>query len=428
MTYNINKIRKDFKILDKKVNGEKLIYFDSAATSLTPKPVINEIVNYYENYNANYSRGVATISNDVTLKIEQIRQKIANFFNIVEYKNIVFTKNTTESINIISNGLVSYLKPNDEILLTKQEHHANILPWIHLASQTKAIIKYIPLQENGSLDVDSYLKMLSNKTKIVSIAQIGSTLGYVNDVEKICKIVKQNSSAFVIVDGAQSAGHIKVDLSFKPDAFVCSAHKMLGPTGVGILYLSDSLDKVLKPLNYGGSMVNLASEFDFETKKIPYKYEAGTLNLSSIFGFGAAIDYINEIGIDNIDNHITNLTKYFYKKIKNVENICFYNDLSKSHGIVSFNIIKVHSHETSSDLDKIGIQTRAGSHCSQIYFATLKEDNSVRISFYIYNTYEEIDLLVKKIKVIINEWNITNKENLSHQELLQELKKLKQMR
>lgn len=425
---DINKIRSDFPILNNTINDEKIVYFDSAATSLTPKVVTNKIVEYYEKYNANYSRGVSTISNNLTIEIEKIRQDIADFFKVKDSKNVVFTKNSTESINIISNGLINYFKPGDEIVLTEQEHHANILPWINLAKKTGAIIKYIPIKKDGTLEIDCLKNLLNKNTKLVSINHISSTLGYVNDIKSITKKVRELTNAFVVIDGAQSAGHIDVDLSFEPDAFVCSAHKMLGPTGVGVLVIKDSFSNFVEPLNFGGQMVDVASKKDFSVKGLPFKYEAGTLNLAGIFGFGAAINYINALGINNIEKYLVDLTKYFNNKIKDVSGVKIFNDLNRSHGIISINLSTAHSHEVSSDLDKFGIQTRAGSHCSQIYFATQDQDNNVRISLYIYNTFEEIDLLVEKIKEITSKWNETIEKSDEQFNILEELKKLKQMR
>lgn len=426
MNFNVNELRKDFPILKKKINGKNLIYFDSGATSLTPKPVTDAILNYYENYNANYSRGVATISNNLTIKIENIRKKTANFIGVSDAKNIVFTKNTTESINIIANGLVNYLKPGDEIVISQQEHHANILPWIVLAQKTKAILKYIPISLDGTLQVEELEKLVTSKTKIFSLNQISSTLGYVNDIKQIAKKVKSLSNAFVVIDGAQSCGHINVKMTNDIDAFVFSAHKMFGPTGVGVLYINDLFTNIVEPLNFGGQMVDLANQQNFSIKGLPFKYEAGTLNLSGIFGFGAALDYLNKYGIDNISRYIDSLTKYFATKIKDLPNIFIFNDLSRSHGIISLNLAQVHSHESSSDLDKLGIQTRAGTHCSQIYFATQKQDNNVRISLYAYNTFEEIDFLVDSLQKIANKWASITSNEYDYQKILAELKKLKQ--
>ena len=425
MSFNIADIRKDFAILNEKVNDKNLVYLDSAATSLTPNQVIEEITNYYTKYNANYSRGVSTLSNSLTLKVEDIRTKIANFFNIEDSKNVVFTKNATESVNILANGLRNYLSEGDEILISEQEHHANIIPWINVANQTGAVVKYIPINEDGTLQVEQIPNLLSEKTKVFSLNHVSSTLGYENNIKEITKIVREKSNAFVIIDGAQSAGHLEVDLSFKPDGFVCSAHKMFGPTGIGMLYISDEMSKVVEPLTFGGSMVDVASKDTFSVKGLPFKYEAGTLNMAGIFGFGAAIDYINNIGINNIHDHIKSLMKHFNERVKELENIYFFNDLNKSNGVISININNAHSHESSSDLDKYGIETRAGSHCSQIYFGTQKEDNNLRISLYVYNTIEEIDFLIEKLKEISNNWNMSD-DDFNYDDFMKELNKLKQ--
>lgn len=427
MKFNVSTLRKDFPILNKKVNGHNLIYFDSGATSLTPKQVTDQILNYYENYNANYSRGVSTISNSLTIKIEEIREKVANFIGVENKNNIVYTKNTTESINIIANGLTSWLQPGDEIVISQQEHHANILPWIKLAQKTQAVLKYIPINCDGTLKVEEIEQIVNSKTKIFSLNHISSTLGYVNDIEQISKQVKELSDAFVIIDGAQSCGHIPVKLTNNIDAFVASAHKMFGPTGVGILYISDKFSNVVEPLNFGGQMVDIATEQEFNYKQLPFKYEAGTLNLAGIFGLGAAIDYINLWKIENIANHIDELTLYFCQRSKELNNIYFFNDLTKSHGIISLNINNVHSHESSSDLDKYGIQTRAGEHCSQIYFATQNTNNNVRISLYAYNTKEEIDYLIDSLKEIAKQWDLSTDDGFDYQQMLKQLKNLKQI-
>lgn len=426
---NSNLIRNDFKILQDKVNDNSLIYLDSAATSLTPNCVVEAIGEYYYHNNANYSRGVSTLSNNLTLKIEETRTKIAKYFGFKDSKNIVFTKNSTESINILANGLINVLKPGDEIVLSEQEHHANILPWINLANQSGAVLKYIPIDELGNLKVEEIPNIVTPKTKVFSLNQVSSTLGYLNDIESITKTVKEISNCFIVIDGAQSAGHVKTNFeNVNIDAFIFSAHKMLGPTGLGVLYISDHMANFVEPLLFGGQMVDVATKDEFKYKGLPFKYEAGTLNLAAIFGFSKSIDYINELGIENIESHIKDLTLYFYEQSKNIKNIKWFNDLTKSHGIVSFNIAKAHSHESSSDLDKFGIQTRAGSHCSQIYFANQSQDNNVRISFYVYNTKEEIDITINKIKTISKKWQDSLNDDFSQEEILKQLKMLKQSR
>jgi len=385
--------REDFEMLN-----NDIIYFDNGATTLKPKCVVKEIIDYYTKYTANSHRGDYDISAIVDEKYEGVRDKVKNFINAKRRDEIIYTKGTTESLNTIVFGFMNnYLQPGDEVLITKSEHASNILPWLEL-SKTKGIkVKFIPLNENHELTLYNTIKMINEKTKVISIAHVTNSIGDIRPLEDIGTICKAKD-ILLVVDAAQSIGHLKIDVQKYNISFLgFSAHKMLGPTGIGVLYgRYDLLDKII-PIEYGGGMNSFfESSGELEYKPLPDRLEAGTQNIAGVLGMGSAIDYLNEIGLDNIHKHELELKKYAIKELEKVPNIKIYNKESKS-GIVIFNIDKIFSQDTAVFLNHYNICVRAGNHCAKITKDELNVSNTARISFYLYNNKEEIDKLIKAL-------------------------------
>ena len=381
-------VKNDFKMLNKSI-----IYFDSAATSFKPNCVIESIVDYYTNYTANAHRGDYDISYEVDTKYEGVREKVRDFINADKVEEIVFTSGTTESLNMIVKGLFSnYLKDNDEVLLTKAEHASNVLPWFTINKDIK--IKYIEL-DNGLVTLDNVKKSITPNTKVISLAQITNVLGDERPIKEITKYAHEKG-ILVVMDAAQSAPHIKIDVKdLDIDFMGFSGHKMCGPTGIGVLYAKKELLEKLEPLKTGGGMNNdFESDKTYRYKEIPYRLEAGTPNIEGVIGLGSAIDYINSIGIDNIEKYVIDLRSYAIEKLNKLDNIKIYNKDIKSSTIV-FNVKGVHSQDTATYLNKHGICVRAGNHCAKILKEELGVTNTCRISLYFYNTKEDIDTLVK---------------------------------
>ncbi len=385
--------RDDFKILD----GE-LIYFDNCATTLKPNSVVDGIVEYYTKYSANAHRGDYDISLKVDKEYELVREKVKHFINCDSYNEVIFTSGTTDSINRIVFGYMkNHLKEGDEILLTKAEHASNILPWMKLCEEIGTKIKYIDL-DNHKLTVDSFKNSVTPNTKVVSIAHITNVLGDIRPVKEITKIAHDNN-ILVVIDGAQSVPHIKVDVKdLDIDFLAFSAHKMLGPTGVGVLYGKYNLLEEMEPISLGGGMnATFTSDGVCEYKSVPTRFEAGTPNIAGVIGLGKAIDYIEEIGIDNITEYEKELKKYFLDKTKDIDNLVIYNKDTES-GIIAFNLKDVFSQDTAIYLNHYKICVRAGNHCAKILKEDIDVNNTCRISFYIYNTKEEIDKLVEVLE------------------------------
>lgn len=395
---NIRDIRKDFPILDRKVNGSPLVYLDNAATSQTPRQVIDAIVDYYEGYNANIHRGVHTLSQEATDKYEQARVKIQKHFNIAKTYEIIFTSGTTHSINLVANGFSSILKKGDEILVSAMEHHSNIVPWQMLCERTGAILRVIPMNQEGELVMEEYNKLLSNKTKIVFCNHVSNALGTVNPIEEIIKKA-HNVGAAVLVDGAQSAPHIKADMQkLDVDFYTVSAHKMCGPTGVGILYGKEEWLNKLPPYQGGGEMI---AEVTFEKTTyadLPHKFEAGTPNICGGIAFGAALDYINAIGFEAIANYEHELLEYATRQLLTIDGLKIYGTAKNKTSVISFNIDEIHPYDIGLILDKLGIAVRTGHHCAQPIMDFYKIPGTVRASFAFYNTKEEVDILVEGVK------------------------------
>ncbi|GFZ89437.1 cysteine desulfurase [Aquaticitalea lipolytica] len=396
--FNVETIRKDFPILSRKVNGKPLVYFDNAATSQTPQQVIDVIVDYYSNYNANIHRGVHSLSQEATDKYEQARHKIQNHFNAKFAHEIIFTSGTTHGINLVANGFSSILKDGDEVIVSALEHHSNIVPWQMLCERTGAILKVIPMNQEGELVISEYDKLLSNKTKLVFVNHISNALGTINPIENI--ITKaHNVGAAVLIDGAQASPHIKADVQkLDVDFYVVSAHKMCGPTGVGILYGKEEWLNKLPPYQGGGEMI---AEVTFEKTTyatLPHKFEAGTPNICGGIAFGAALDYMNAIGFENIAKYEHELLEYGTQKLSEIEGLKIYGTAKHKTSVISFNLEGIHPYDVGTILDKMGIAVRTGHHCAQPIMDFYKIPGTVRASFAFYNTKQEIDALVEGVK------------------------------
>jgi len=397
MYFDIQVIRKDFPILSRKVNGYPLVYLDNAATSQKPQQVIDAIVDYYSNYNANIHRGVHSLSQEATDAYEAARHKIQNHFNAKEAFEIIFTAGTTHGINLVANGFASLLNKGDEIIVSALEHHSNIVPWQMLCEKTGAVLRVIPMNEEGELLMDKYAKLLSDKTKLVFVNHISNALGTINPIEEI--IEKAHSvGAAVLIDGAQSCSHIKPNLQeLNVDFYVASAHKMCGPTGVGMLYMKEEWGNKLPPYQGGGEMI---AEVSFEKTTyagLPHKFEAGTPNICGGIAFGVAIDYLNAIGFEAIETHENELLTYATKKLLEIEGLKIYGTGQKT-SVISFNIEGLHPYDIGTIVDKLGIAVRTGHHCAQPIMDFYKIPGTVRASFAFYNTLEEVDALVEAVK------------------------------
>ncbi|MDG1292367.1 MAG: cysteine desulfurase [Flavobacteriaceae bacterium] len=398
---DVQKIRKDFPILQREVNGQPLVYFDNAATSQTPVQVIDTIVDYYKKYNANIHRGVHSLSQEATDAYEGARKKIQKHFNAAQSHEIIFTSGTTHSINIVSNGYAELLKKGDQLMVSALEHHSNIVPWQMLCEKTGAELKVIPMNEDGVLIMEAFEKLLSDKTKLVFVNHVSNALGTVNPIKEI--IDKAHAvGAQVLIDGAQSAPHIQADVqALDVDYYVTSAHKLCGPTGVGMLYGKQSALKRLPPYQGGGEMI---AEVTFEKTTyadLPHKFEAGTPNIAGGIAFGAALDYINNIGMDQIAAYEEELLNYATDLLKKIPGLKIYGIAPQKTAVVSFNIEGIHPYDIGSILDKLGIAVRTGHHCAQPIMDYYQIPGTVRASFSFYNTFKEIDSMVEALKKAI---------------------------
>jgi len=395
---DVKKIRLDFPILNREVNGKPLVYFDNAATSQTPKQVIDVIVDYYSNYNANIHRGVHTLSQEATDAYEIARKKIQAHFNAANPYEVIFTSGTTHGINLIATGFTSFLKKGDEVIVSALEHHSNIVPWQMLCERTGATLKVIPMNEEGELVMDIYDELLSENTKLVFTNHISNALGTINPIETIIKKAHAVGAA-VLIDGAQACPHVKPDVqALNVDFYVASAHKMCGPTGMGILYGKEEWLKKLPPYQGGGEMIE---EVTFEKTTyagLPHKFEAGTPNICGGIAFGAAVDYMNAIGFDAIAAYENELLTYATKKLLEIEGLKIYGTSKNKTSVISFNIDGIHPYDIGTIVDKLGIAVRTGHHCAQPIMDYYKIPGTVRASFSFYNTKEEIDSLVEAVK------------------------------
>ena len=399
--FDVNDIRKDFPILSRTVNGHPLVYFDNAATSQTPNQVIDVIADYYRNYNANIHRGVHTLSQEATDAYEASRNTIKSHFNAAHAHEIIMTSGTTHSINIIASGYTQLLKKGDELIISAMEHHSNIVPWQMLCERTGAILKVIPMNYSGVLEMDIFMELLCEKTKLVFVNHVSNALGTVNPIEEII-MQAHNVGAKVLIDGAQATPHIKADVqALGVDFYVTSAHKLCGPTGVGMLYGKESLLNILPPYQGGGEMI---TEVRFEKTTyadLPHKFEAGTQNIAGGIAFGAALDYMNGIGFGTIASYEQELLVYGTDKLKGIEGVKIYGEAPQKTAVISFNVNEIHPYDIGSILDKFGIAVRTGHHCAQPIMDFYKIPGTIRASFSFYNTKEEIDLMIKALNSAI---------------------------
>jgi cysteine desulfurase/selenocysteine lyase len=396
--FDVTKIREDFPILKREVNGKPLVYLDNAATSQTPQQVIDVIVDYYSNYNANIHRGVHALSQEATDKYEQARIKIQKHFNAKHAHEIIYTSGTTHSINIVANGFSAFIKKGDEVLVSAMEHHSNIVPWQMLCERTGAVLKVIPMNQEGELLMDVYDTLLSDKTKLVFCNHISNALGTINPIEEI--ISKAHSvGAAVLIDGAQAAPHLVADMQgLDVDFYTVSAHKICGPTGVGMLYGKEEWLNKLPPYHGGGEMI---AEVTFEKTTyagLPHKFEAGTPNICGGIAFGAALDYMNAIGFKNIAGYEHELLEYATEELLKIDGLKIYGTAQQKTSVISFNINGVHPYDIGTILDKLGIAVRTGHHCAQPIMDFYKIPGTVRASFSFYNTKQEVDVLVAGVK------------------------------
>lgn len=392
-----NKIKNDFPIFD----SSDLIYLDNAATTQKPQSVISAVDAFYKETNANVHRAIYSIGNEATKRYEDSREKVSSFINAPSSKEVIFTSGATESLNLLAYSLVSTLEPGDEILLSEMEHHSNIVPWQIMAKKFNLIIRYLPIDEIGELDLSNSEDFFTKKTKIVSIAHVSNVLGTINPIKKLAAMA-HNVGAIFIADGAQGAPHTKVDVKeFDCDFYVFSGHKMLGPTGVGILWGKTKLLEEMDPFMGGGEMIEDVSFEESTWNNIPYKFEAGTPNIAQAIGLGAAIDYLNIVGMENIQNHERELTKYALKQVSQIKNIKIHGTSNNKSGVISFNIKNIHPQDLTQFLDQDNIAIRVGQHCAQPLLSVLNETSTARISFYIYNSHEDIDKFCNSINKIL---------------------------
>ncbi|AIC99571.1 cysteine desulfurase SufS [Bacillus subtilis] len=395
---NITDIREQFPILHQQVNGHDLVYLDSAATSQKPRAVIETLDKYYNQYNSNVHRGVHTLGTRATDGYEGAREKVRKFINAKSMAEIIFTKGTTTSLNMVA---LSYaranLKPGDEVVITYMEHHANIIPWQQAVKATGATLKYIPLQEDGTISLKDVRETVTSNTKIVAVSHVSNVLGTVNPIKEMAKIAHDNG-AVIVVDGAQSTPHMKIDVQdLDCDFFALSSHKMCGPTGVGVLYGKKALLENMEPAEFGGEMIDFVGLYESTWKELPWKFEAGTPIIAGAIGLGAAIDFLEEIGLDEISRHEHKLAAYALERFRQLDGVTVYGPEERA-GLVTFNLDDVHPHDVATVLDAEGIAVRAGHHCAQPLMKWLDVTATARASFYLYNTEEEIDKLVEALQ------------------------------
>ena len=398
MDINITKIRADFPILSRKVNGQDLVYLDNAATSQTPTQVIDVIADYYQTYNANIHRGVHTLSQEATDKFEQARQNIQKHFNIRKSHEVIFTSGTTHSINLVAYGFGTLLSHGDEVIVSALEHHANIVPWQMMCERSGAILRVIPMTDNGTLDMHAYKELLNKKTKLVFVNHVSNALGTINPIEEIINNAHKVGAA-VLVDGAQACGHIKPNLKkLNVDFYTVSAHKLCGPTGIGILYGKEKWLKKLPPYQGGGEMINEVTFEKTTYADLPHKFEAGTPNICGGIAFGAALDYMNSIGFEAIGSYEEELLHYATEQLTQIDGLRIYGDNKHKTAVLSFNIDSIHPYDVGTLLDKMGIAVRTGHHCAQPIMDYYKIPGTIRASFAFYNTQDEVDTFVNGVQ------------------------------
>ena len=395
---DVEKIRKDFPILDQIVNDEPLVYLDNAATTQKPKVVLEAVNRYYQEDNANVHRGVHTLAERATASYEGARETVCRFINASSTKEVLFTRGTTTGLNWIGRFAEEILEEGDEVLISIMEHHSNILPWQEACRKTGAKLEYVYLKDGG-LDLEDFRKKLTDRTKFVSIAHASNVLGMINPVQEIAQLAHEKG-AIVVVDGAQSVPHMKIDVqTLDADFFVFSGHKMAGPTGIGVLYGKEQYLNQMSPVEFGGEMIDFVYEQSATWKELPWKFEAGTPNMAGAIGLAAAIDYLEAIGMDAIERHEQDLIAYVFPKLQAIEGLKIYGsqDLAKRSGVISFNLGDLHPHDLATALDYEGVAVRAGHHCAQPLIQYLEVPATARASFYLYNTKEDCDKLVEAL-------------------------------
>ena len=398
-TFDVKKIRADFPVLDQIVNDEPLIYLDNAATTQKPQAVLDVLNHYYLQDNANVHRGVHTLAERATAEFEAARKKVQQFIHANSNKEIIFTKGTTDSLNIIAQSYGEFIQAGDEIVISKMEHHANLIPWQQLAKRKQDVLRYIPLTADGHLDVQAAKTIINEKTAIVALAQVSNVLGTVNPVKKIAQLAHQHQ-AIMVVDGAQAVAHMPVDVQDLDCDFYCfSGHKMCGPTGIGVLYGKQTLLEKMEPVAFGGEMIDFVDLYESTWTELPWKFEAGTPNIASAIGLGAAIDYLEKIGIQTIHEYEQAIVAELLPKLQQIDGLTIYGPQNPAEhtAVIAFNLDHLHPHDVASALDMQGIAVRAGHHCAQPLIKELGCFATARASFYFYNTKEEADQLVAAI-------------------------------
>lgn len=393
------KYRPDFSILSEKVHDNSLIYFDNAATTQKPNQVINSISEYYRNSNANVHRAIHLLGERATSGFEVARKRIATFINAENERQIIFTRGTTEAINLVANSWGrKFLEPDDEIILTEMEHHSNLIPWQLIAHQRGAKLRFIPFKKDGTLDFPIFEQILSNKTKLIAVTHMSNVFGTINPIKRIIRMAHDRGVP-VLLDAAQSVPHLPIDVQHLDCDFLAfSAHKMLGPTGIGVLYAKVRLLENMDPYQGGGEMISSVWLENATWNEIPHKFEAGTPNIAGAFGFNAAIDYLDNIGMQNITLYEQEITTYALDKMVEIDGMVIYGSAPERGGVISFNLGNIHPHDLSHYLDQQGIAVRAGHHCAQTVMRKLNIAATTRASFYFYNTVEEIDYFVEQLK------------------------------
>jgi cysteine desulfurase / selenocysteine lyase len=396
---NPAELRKLFPILNQEINGHPLVYLDSAATSQKPIQVIEAVKRYYELDNANVHRGVHTLGSRATDAYEGARDKVARFLNAAEQEEIVFTRGTTTAINLVASSYArSVCKEGDEIVLTPMEHHSNLIPWQQAAKATGAALKYIPLQEDGTISLTDVEAVITDRTKLVAMTYVSNVLGCVNPIKEVAAIAHRHG-AKILVDGAQSTPHMKVDVrELDVDFYALSGHKMCGPTGIGALYGKRSLLEQMEPIEFGGEMIDFVGLYDSTWKDVPARFEGGTPIIAGAVGLGAAIDFLTDIGLDAIDQHDRKLTAYALDRMSQIDGLTIYGPRTNRTGLVTFNMGDVHAHDVATVIDAEGVAIRAGHHCCQPLMKWLNVNSTARASFYLYNDEQDVDTLVRALK------------------------------
>ncbi len=397
----LENIRNEFPILDQKINGEDLVYLDNAASTQKPKSVINAIKDYYENDHSNVHRGVHTLSVRATEAYENARCKVADFLNSPNKHQIIFTKGTTESVNLIASSVTNLIQENDEILISSMEHHSNIVPWQELCKRTGAVLKVIPINENGELLIDEYESMVSDRTKLVSVVHLSNTLGSINPIEDIIRIAK-SYDVITMIDGAQAAGHLPIDVQeLDCDFYLFSGHKIFGPTGIGVLYGKEEILNKIDPYQFGGEMILKVTFEETTYNDLPHKFEAGTPNIAGAVGIGASIDFINSLDRDLCHQYEMELHDYALEKLEKIEGINIIGKSTNKSAIISFVIEGMHPHDIGTIINQKGIAVRTGHHCTMPLMDFYGIPGTVRASFSIYNNHAEVDKLIDAIKLAI---------------------------